>query len=220
MKKIVFCLSFLLFIGTIQAQRGSIGDMLFPKYTKGIATLKDGSQAEGLYNYSTIQRQMQYMENGLEMKFKNPAEVASIAIGDRIFENVNNQFWERVSIGGGYYYINWGAKWVSVGKNLAMGATSHSTSSSNYKNTDTGTSNYALFNQSEGMTTIPECFYYIRKGDDFKRFNSAASLAKAIGCCSKELKEFVKREKIDFKNPDDVQRMMMTFFENYSANAK
>ena len=221
MKKIIFCLSFLLLIGTIQAQRTSIGDLLFPEYTKGIATLTDGTLAEGLYNYSTIQRQIQYMENGREMTFRNPAEVVSITIGDRIFENVNNQFWERVPIGDGYYYINWGAKWVSVGKSLGgSGATSHSHATTSYRNADTGSLTSAQYKQDEGMTTVPECFYYIKKGNDFKRFNSASSLAKAIGCCNKELKEFVKREKIDFKNPDDVQRMMMTFFNNYAATVK
>jgi hypothetical protein len=64
-----------------------------------------------------------------------------------------------------------------------------------------------------GMTTIPECFYYIKKDDKLKRFNSASSMAKALGCCKKELQEFAKKENIKFNNPEDVHRMMLLFLE-------
>ncbi len=222
MKKIILCLNFLLLIGYVQAQRTSVEDLLFPKYTEGIAILQDGTKVAGLYNYSTIQRQIQYLENNNVLTFKNPSEVISITIGDRVFENaLNNRFLERIPIGDGFYYIDWGAKWISVGKSIgSSGARSHSHSTTSYRPSDTGTATSARYTQEEGMTTIHECFYYIKKGDNsFKRFSSAASLAKAIGCCKKELKQFVKTEKIDFKNPDDVQRMMMTFFNNYSTSS-
>jgi glutathione peroxidase len=42
-------------------------------------------------------------------------------------------------------------------------------------------------------------------------------LAKAIGCCKKELKALVKKENINFKNPTDVHRMMVAFTDKTAA---
>ena len=220
MKKTVYCLLFLFCISHIYAQRTSDQEMLFPEYQKGIALLKDGTKAAGYYNYSTIQRQMQYLnEDSVVFTFENPSEVRSIVIGERVFENaLKNRFLERVSIGDGFYYIEWGAKWISVGKATGMGHRTQSYGISSYKLADSGSLTSARYTRDDGMTTIPDCSYYVKVNDNFKQFNSASSLAKAIGCCKNELKNFAKREKIDFKNPDDVYRMMMTFLSNSTAD--
>jgi glutathione peroxidase len=92
-------------------------------------------------------------------------------------------------------------------------------STTSYKTSDLGTVSTPRYTYEQGVSTIPESFYYIKKGDKFKKFNSAASLAKAIGCCKNELKEFVSKENIHFNNPDDVYRMMLTFIAGASAKA-
>jgi hypothetical protein len=196
----------------LEVQPISSQDLLLPKYEKGIAILKSGIKMEGQFNYSTLNRQIQYLgKEDAAMTFEKPEDLASVAIAGRIFENTSNGILERVSVGEGFYYVEWSAKWISVGKLVGNGHRAQSYSTTNYKALDTGTSSSPQYTHDEGMVTIPECYYYIKKNNHFKRFNSASSLSKAIGCCKNELKAFVKKENIRFNNPEDVYRMMQTF---------
>jgi glutathione peroxidase len=214
MNKIVFCISFLFCLLLLETQTATSNDLLFPQYEEGTAILKNGTKAPGRYNYSTIKRQFQYLEKeGTVMTFEHPADISAVVIAGRTFENTpKNGFLERVSVGDGFYYVEWGAKWISIGRRTGMGEyRAQSYSSTNYKTSDAGNSAVPLYNYDEGMGTIPECSFFLKVNDKLKRFDSASSLAKAIGCCKKELNEFVKKENINFKNPEDVHRMMMIF---------
>jgi glutathione peroxidase len=218
MKKSLFYLSVLFSVGLLYAQTPVSYDLLFPKYEKGTAIMKNGVRAEGEYNYSTVNRQIQYVgDNQSIMTFEKPEDVVGVAIAGRYFENTpKNGFLERIPVGDGAYYVGRTAKLIFGGKSIGMGQKAQSYSTSNYTNTNEGSLDYAIYAKDYGMTTTPEYFYYLKKDEKFERFNSASSLAKAIGCCKKELKEFVKKENINFKNTEDVHRMMLLFLAEAS----
>lgn len=213
MKRLLFFLVVWSSIGLLDAQTPASYDLLFLKYEKGTAMMKNGTRVNGMYNYSTVNRQIQYVgDNGSIMTFEKPGDVASVTIAGRSFENTpKNGFLERIPIGDGAYYVEWAAKLISTGKPIGMGQRSQSYATTNYTNSNEGTTNYALYNRDDGMTTTPQYAYFIKKDGKFIKFNSASSLSNAIGCCKNELKEFAKNENINFKNPDDIRRMMQTF---------
>ncbi|GHT42839.1 hypothetical protein FACS189437_10760 [Bacteroidia bacterium] len=136
--------------------------------------------------------------------------------------------------------MDWTAKWISGGKNAGNGHLSQSAGTSSYQvagseqatvtsadptiysaNATTaspqGAVNGLHVTYNDGMKTIPDCSYFLKINDKFKRFDSASSLSKALGCCKQELQEFVKNKKINFKKPDDVHRMMLTFLANSAS---
>ncbi|GHT03956.1 hypothetical protein FACS189440_22150 [Bacteroidia bacterium] len=184
---------------------------------------------------------------GVVMTFENPKDISVVTIAGRVFENTkNNGFLERVPVGAGFYYVEWDSKWISRGKNTGYGHFSQTASTNSYKVSDSGPdasavvtgANYisnaassGTFSVSnpqgavdglrvtydDGMKAIPAHSYFLKVDDKFKRFDSASSLAKALGCCKKELDAFVKRENINFKNPEDVNRMMTTFLANSAS---
>ena len=215
MKKI-FYLIFLFCGGFLHAQ-GNGADLLFPQYQEGIAILKDGTKAKGYYNYSMLRKQIQYLDDsGNVMTFSNSQEVNVVTIIDRVFENTQKHgFLERVQIGDGYYYIDWDIKLVSTGKSTGYGHLSQSASSNSYVLSEDHTSNSqvngTMVQYDSGITAFPDCSYFMSVNGQLKRFSSVNSLAKVLGCCKDELKAFVKEEKINFKDPQDVHRMMMTF---------
>ena len=234
MKKILYLI--LLFCGGFLHAQGNGADLIFPQYQEGVAILKDGTKASGYYNYSMLRRQIQYLDDkGIVMTFSNPQEVNAVTIGDRVFENTSKGFLERVLIGDGYYYIDWDVKLVSVGKKAGYGQISQTAATDNYilsgsqpeaptsnatqvswtylsnNSTPQSSVNGMLVQHDDGMQAFPNCSYFMKIDEQFKRFDSASSLAKALGCCKEELKAFVKKEKINFKNPQDVHRMLMTF---------
>jgi glutathione peroxidase len=203
----------------LRSQTNISQGLLFPEYEKGTAFLKSGIRAQGLYNYSLVSREIYYLdENRVAMTFENPDDIASVIIADRIFENTRqNGFLERIDIGSGFYYVRWEAKWLSKGKSTGDGRRVQSHGITNYKISEDGTVSAPRYTYDEGMTILPEISYYLKKDDEFVRFYSVSSLSKAIGCCKKELKTWVKKEHIDFKNPEDVQRMMILFLKSTSV---
>ena len=237
MKRIFYLI--LLFCGGFLHAQGNGADLIFPQYQEGVAILKDGTQVKAYYNYSMLRKQIQYLDDkGIVMTFSHPQVVSTVTIGDRIFENTpKHRFLERVSIGDGYYYIDWDIKLVSVGKKAGYGHLSQTAASdsyilsgsqpeaptsnanqiswtylsNNYGSSPQSSINGMLVQHDDGMQAFPNCSYFMKIDGQFKRFDSANSLAKVLGCCKEELKAFVKEEKINFKNPQDVHRMMMTF---------
>lgn len=207
-------------MGSLKSQTPLSSDLLFPQYEKGTALLKNGARAEGLYNYSVATKQIQYLgEDNLVLTFENPKDVSVVNIAGRVFENTpKNGFLERVSVGEGFYYVEWDAKWISEGRHIGNGHLAQSYSTTNYRTSDTGTPASPHYSQDGGVTTVPESSYYLKKNDKLVHFNSVSSLAKALGCCKKELQDFVKQENINFKNPDDIHRMMTTFLAGATAN--
>jgi glutathione peroxidase len=234
-------------MGQVGAQTVSSADLLFPQYEEGVAILKDGTKARAYYNYSTVKKQMQYLDDkGTVMTFGNPQEISVITIAGRVFENTkSNGFLERVPVGDGFYYVDYGAKWISGGKSTGNGHMSQSASSVSYlvdnsgpeAATTTTSSEYWTYSTAstnaspqgavngirvtynDGMKVIPVYAYFVKINDKFKRFDSTTSLSKALGCCKKELEAFVKKENINFKKPEDVYRMMTTFLANSASES-
>ena len=237
MKKILWCLFIFVNMGYAGAQTFASGDLLFAEYQDGIALLRDGSKAPAKYNYSTVNKQIQYLgDQDVIMTFRNPKEVSVVNVAGRVFENTpEDGFLERIPVGSGFYYVQWGAKWISGGKDAGFGHRSQSASTSSYavSSSETtagsaydhqvqnptavnvsGSVNGMRVTHKDGMQTIPEYAYFLKINDKFKRFDSANSLAKALGCCKNEIQEFVKKERINFKEPEAVHRMMLLFVAN------
>jgi glutathione peroxidase len=219
MKTNLLCLWVLFCIYPASAQTISSQDFLYPQFQEGTAFLKNGTKVKGQYNFSTVKQQIQYLgEDSAVMTFENPREVYQVIIGDYTFENTpKNGFLERIAVGSGFYYTEWTAKWISVGKRAATGRI-QSYGINSYRTSELGTSYAPRYTHDEGMVTLPEVAYYLKIRNKLRRFKSASSLAKRIGCCEEELKEFVEEEKIDFKNPGDVYRMM-TFLSGVTTIA-
>lgn len=185
--------------------------MLFPAFADGLVVLKDGTRGSGLFNYSLLNEKIVFFdEDNNVITFADPSSVGVVIIGDRIFENVKkNTFYERIPIGDNYYYVYWKAKWISNGKDTSHhGARSQSFGAVNYKVADSGTGTSLRFKTNDGMDMIPVMDYYLKIKNNFKKFDSADSLAKLIGNHKDEIKEYAKQENIDFKNPDDINRIM------------
>ncbi|GHT77032.1 hypothetical protein AGMMS50262_17050 [Bacteroidia bacterium] len=246
MKRVFFYLIFLFCISPLFAQGHASRDLIFPQYEEGTALLKDGTKAKGFYNYSMTKSQIQYLDdNGIVMTFANPQEVSVVTISDRVFENTPKGFLERVPVGDGFYYIDWHIKLVSVGKKTAYGSLSQSASANNYvvsadqpevpttnvspmywsysPNTHNSSPqavvNGIMVQYDDGVKAFADCSYFLKINGQFKKFDSAKSLSKILGCCQEELQAFVKKENVNFKNPQDVYRMMTTFLANSEKTA-
>jgi len=71
--------------------------LLFPEFTDGIVTFKDGSQYSAKFNYDTYSDQMQFLDkNNLKIAFAEPQKELMIEITDRKFYYINKHFVELI----------------------------------------------------------------------------------------------------------------------------
>ena len=60
-------------------------------------------------------------------------------------------------------------------------------------------------NVSEKFNYKPDNFYYIKINNTQKRFSSPDSLAKLFKVHKEEIKKYIKENKLDFDNPEDIK---------------
>lgn len=211
MRKIVFSLIFFAMACSLQAQNAGYLDYLFPKFEEGTIYLSNGAKSVNYLNYSTVNQEMRFLDTDGEtiLTFRDTSMVHYIIIGERFFLNYQNKgFYERIAWGDRFFYIEWKSKIISSGKRTAMGARSHSASSSNFQTSPSNSLNSEQYDINQGVEMIPDCSYYILSGDKLRSFDSAKSLAKLLGMDKDKLAKTIEEEKINFKNPEDVKRLM------------
>lgn len=71
--------------------------LLFPTFTDGIVTFKDGSQYSAKFNYDTYSDQMQFLDkNNSKITFAEPQKVLMIEISGRKFYYLKKHFVELI----------------------------------------------------------------------------------------------------------------------------
>ena len=203
---------------SVSAQADGLNaNLLFPNFEKGVAILKDGSNLNGLFNYSTIIEKVVFLDEDSSIStFIDPSIVGAVFIDTRVFENTSkNIFYERIQVGDDFYYIEWKAKWISIGKKGAKGQRSQSYGITSYQVAESGTLNSPRFTVDNGMEAILEPSFYLKIDNNFRKFNSVASLAKLVRGNKEEIECFAKTEQINFKKPDDVNRLMQFVSSKY-----
>ena len=211
MKKLIIFLA-VLFSLSVSAQTERKEGMLFPEFQDGIVVFDDASRAKSTFNYYTIGEKMFYYDEDRKevLTFANPSNIIGITIGDRFFEKATgNAFYERIKVGKDYFYIRWTSRVVSIGKKGAYGTRSQSTGITNYQmNDNVSRGDLAKFTQEDGTRNDMDFEFYLKINGTFRKFNSAKSLSKLIGGHLQELENFVRENNIDFKNSEDVAKLV------------
>jgi len=181
--------------------------MILPEFKKGTVYFKDGNNVNSILNYDGLTQEFLFNNNGTILALGETVNVDSINIDNRIFINTGKKFYEKVRAGSGEYYINWTSKLIDVGKQGGYGGVSKTSATDSY--TSTGHALDPLrFTQDTGYESDLGTDYYLKIDNKYKRFSSAKSLAKLLKKEDKELENFAKTEKIDFKDPDDVKKLL------------
>lgn len=103
--RLTLLISFLLFSGSVFSQgiSSSTTDStiyLFPQFTEGSVTLKDGSVWFGKLNYNTVLDQMEFIGTNNEiLSLAEPEKVLKVIIDNRNFINIKINFAEIISDG-------------------------------------------------------------------------------------------------------------------------
>lgn len=206
-KYLLLSLFFSLFWVSLELQAQEDNVYIFDEFKNGKAVYKNGAVVYAKLNYDPLNQRMLFLspsDNAL-LEIVNPSDISYINIEGRMFEQIKgNLFYERINYNNFIFYIQWRYKAVSEGKPSGYGMTS-TTSAITSVSVINKEGRAIPLNVSEKFNYKPDNFYYIKINSTQKRFSSPDSLAKLFKVHKEEIKKYIKENKLDFDNPEDIK---------------
>ena len=206
-KYLLLSLFFSLFFVSLELQAQEDNVYIFDEFKNGKAVYKKGAVVYAKLNYDPLNQRMLFLspsDNTL-LEIVNPSDISYINIEGRMFEQIKgNLFYERINYNNFIFYIQWRYKAVSEGKPSGYGTTS-TTSAITSVSVINKEGRTIPLNVSEKFNYKPDNFYYIKINNTQKRFSSPDSLAKLFKVHKEEIKKYIKENKLDFDNPEDIK---------------
>ncbi|GHT08155.1 hypothetical protein FACS189426_03070 [Bacteroidia bacterium] len=207
MKTTFFSILFGLLPIFIFAQNDSIKTYLFDKFEKGTVNYKNGTITGSLFNYNLFSGKIEFEQDNIALELSDLSSIASIKIGNCIFVQVKPDiFCERFIIDNVELYVYWKYTMQSAGKKGAFGSVSQTSSIADISQISRGGNIYNL-QSSEEYITSKNNKYYIYMNDKYTQIDSPKSLGKLFKNHQKEIEDYCKQEKIDFRNVEDVKKV-------------
>ncbi|MBO5508082.1 MAG: hypothetical protein J6A00_10030 [Bacteroides sp.] len=177
--------------------------LLFEHFKNGTVLMKNRAKTSAQFNYDTANRQMLFKQGGETMIMTNIELVDTIYIGSRTFFPAGRSlFLEAVSLKNGTIYINWILKKQLKGKKGAYGQISQANvetintsywTNTKYKNESADI--YSLSNENE---------YWLKHHGKFVKCKNEKSLLKLFPGKESLIKKFIKENKINFHDTEQV----------------
>ena len=206
-KYLLLSLFFSLFLVSLELQAQEDNVYIFDEFKNGKAVYKNGAVVYAKLNYDPLSQRMLFLspsDNAL-LEIVNPSDISYINIEGRMFEQIKgNLFYERINYNNFIFYIQWRYKAVSEGKPSGYGMTS-TTSAITSVSVINKEGRTIPLNVSEKFNYKPDNFYYIKINNTHKRFSSPDSLAKLFKVHKEEIKKYIKENKLDFDNPENIK---------------
>lgn len=206
-KYLLLSLFFSLFLVSLKLQAQEDNVYIFDEFKNGKVVYKNGAVVYAKLNYDPLNQRMLFLspsDNSL-LEIVNPSDISYINIEGRMFEQIKgNLFYERINYNDLILYIQWRSKAISEGKPSGYGTTS-TTSAITSVSVINKEGRTIPLNVSEKFNYKPDNFYYVKINNTQKRFSTPDSLAKLFKAHKKEIKKYIKENKLDFDNPEDIK---------------
>jgi len=189
--------------------------LLFPQFENGIVVFKNGTRSAASLNYSMLQQKMLFSDNGNVMEFADPTTILLITIGEQRFFPIgtNGVFYEEIIAGNAAFFIQHKANMISQGKEAGYGGYSQTSATTSFSSIEGagGVGRVELVAKEKFKLKVDR-IYYIRSGNNYKRFVNAKSLGKLFKGQSAKIESFAKEQSINFLKIDDVAKIIAYSF--------
>jgi hypothetical protein len=202
----------LLFPIFLSAQDKGIGTYLFDNFEKGAAIYKNGTQISGIFNYDVLSGKVLFKDENKIMELIGSDDIPHVKINNRLFTYIkDNVYYEQISAGDGSLFVFWKYKIVPKGKNAGYGVTSQLASISNVSMLNQEGIGIQSLKSVNKFEIVDESTYYLYINGKYRNFNSERSFIKLFKTNNEEISTYIKEEKIDFTNLDDMIKLIGVF---------
>ena len=173
--------------------------LLFKNFVKADILKKDGSDIQASVDYNTNNQSIIFLKDDVYMELTGLEEIQEIKIDKSIFIPINGKFYEKTDMNNLFIsYLN--KVVVNDGVTSKSGTeVKNATESSNNVSNVYVSRNY----QSANNLAFVKKFW-VMKENQIIEVNNINKVARAFNVNKNKVSEFVKKEKLDLSNYDDV----------------
>jgi hypothetical protein len=207
--KTTFILLFLILIFPLKAQQKGVNPShyIFPEFTRGTIKLKTGQVRELSLNYNSVTEEMVFDNNGQKMALADPMSIDTITIQGRKFIPCQNIFYEIILDLPVPLVIHHFSNLISPGKPAGYGTTSESSA---ITQTSTLVSSRRIYEIKLPVEyeVVPAPEFMIKYNSKCYKVSNSNQLIKYFPEKKEAIKEFVKKNKTNFKKSEDLKQLI------------
>jgi hypothetical protein len=182
----------------------------YPEFIMGTVYFKNGEHYPGKLNYNSLFQEMQFID-----RKGDTLSLADAATIKRIVINTDTFYYDQgyVKLVADYSKIKLAGKdFIAFANKQKLGGFGEESSASidTYKSVQFGTTVKELV-AKEILTFVKRTVFYL--GDEFNHFTQAnrKNFSDFYPSKSKEIKNYLKENKVNFSNEDDLKKMIIFF---------
>lgn len=194
-------------LAQVQQQGAALYHYVFPSFIEGTVKQKSGEVNKALLNYNSLTEEMIFEQSGRQMALDKTENIDTVYIENKKFIPVNNVFYEMVTNTPVALFIQHKSTVIPPGGNTGFGTsqTSAITSITDLKRAGTA---YRLALPGDYKLTS-KTVYWLKNNNNYITIKNAKDVQDLFPDRSGAIKDFVKANKINFKNSDDVIKLIM-----------
>jgi hypothetical protein len=200
----------LIFSIRIIAQTDSVKNpeqFLFPKFSIGKVSLKDGRDLDLILNYNIVTEKMVFLQRGQLFDMINYEAVDTIYILQRRFIPFGKVFYEVALNGPVSLFIQHKGDIQSPARPAAYGGTSQVSSSTYYNYITLGNDAFRMSSKPEIIITA-ESINWIRKNNTMYNIVSNKQLLKILFDRKSAIRQYIRANLLNTKNSDDLLKVI------------
>ena len=208
---LIVILLFISILAIAQQQNNSSSDtsnFLFPKFTDGVITMKDGNEATGKFNYNMLLEEMQFINpsDGI-MSLATPSKVLKVVIANRTFIYLKNNFVEILTDGNVslFYRTHINRLAEKIGSYGMTSPTGSIESVSSYFSTN---GNIARLSGNEKVSYQNELTYYIIQNGKVRILNRLSDLIKFFPVSKDLIQHEIENQHTNYADVDSMKKII------------
>jgi hypothetical protein len=177
--------------------------LLFKNFVNSSIVKKDGTNVQASLNYNTNNQSIIFLSNNEYMQLTGLEEIQEIKIDKSIFIPIDDKFYEKTEMNN--LYISYSNKVVvnDVVTSKPGTEVKNARESSNNVSNVYVSRNY----QSPNKLAFVKKFWLLKENEMIE-VNNINKVARAFNVNKNKVNQFVKKEKLDFNNYDDVIKLL------------
>jgi hypothetical protein len=182
---------------------GSMPQFLFRDFSPALVIMKNGSRSGAMMNYNIVTEKMVYTLNQEFYDMMNTELVDTIHLNNSKFVPLGRIFHEVAAEGPVPFFIQHKGTLMSAGAPAGYGGTSQVSNTKSLSSVELPGGYYNL-SLPRDFTVSFSTVYWIRRGKDYEDFTGERQFLKLFPGKEKELKDFIKKNKIKFDKPSTI----------------
>ncbi len=197
-------------LSTVASAQGTeenpIPHFLFPQFTTGTIIMKDGKSFTSLLNYNMAEERMITELNGTYRVAKNIETFDTIYIQNRKFVPAEKGFLELLITGPATFFFEHKCNLTPMGSSVGYGQKSQSVGPTDMRRLEIP-GDVVHIELPPNVEITPASVCWVRRGDELFKFTGTNQFLKIFPEKADQLKKYIKAEKINFKNREDILKL-------------